>query len=115
LDVFLGDDCHLAVDGELGFVGVVAGDLDGFVAFGERAFRGETGPVAEEGVPDGDVLDVFVLGANVGDECLQATREGPGLRFEVVPAVLPLAITAIVDVLPVVVDDEVRDTDLVLS
>jgi hypothetical protein len=99
LDVFLSDERHLAVDGELGFVGVVTGDLNGFVAFRERAIRGETGPIPKEGMPDGDVLDVFVLGADVGNERLQATGEGFGLRFEVVPAVLPLAITAIVDVL----------------
>lgn len=101
------DDGHGVVEGHLVGGGGLAGDNGGGVAGGEAAGggRGQAGPVAEEGVPDGDVLDVFVGGADLRDQALEARGEGGGLGFKVFPAALPLAGAAGVDVLPAVVDD----------
>jgi hypothetical protein len=107
------DDGHGVAEGHLVWGGGLAGDEGGGVAAGEaaRGGGGQASPVAEEGMPDGDVLDVFVGGADFRDEALEARGEGVGLGFEVFPTVLPLGGTAGVDVLPAVVDDQGGDVD----
>ncbi len=115
LDVFLGNEGHLAVGRAFVDVGGIPGDLNGFVAFCKRTRGCEPGPITAKGMPDGNVLDVLVLGTDIGYEGFEAPREGLGFSLKVVPAVLPLAITSIVNVLPVVVDNQVGDADFVFG
>lgn len=100
----LGDDGHLAVDGQPALVELVARDGDRLVALGERPIGSEAGPVAEHGVPDDDMLNVLVFGSDVRDECFEAPGELLGLGFKVFQPLLPLT-SPVVNVLPVVVDD----------
>ena len=105
LDVFLGNQSHLAVGWAFVDLGGIPGDLNGFVAFRKGARGCEPGPITSKSMPNGNVLDVLVLGANIGYEGFEAPREGLGFGLKVVPAVLPLAIASVVNVLPIVVDD----------
>ncbi len=62
-------------------------------------------------MPDGDVLDARMLGADLRDGALEAAGESRGVRLEFLPPVLELALAYVVQRLPVVVDDEADDLD----
>ena len=66
-------------------------------------------------MPHGYVLNVWMLLANVREGSFEPIGKRLWLGFELVPSVLKLAVSPIVDVLPVVVDDEASDLDIVLG
>ena len=90
-------------------------DFNGFVGFGEVAVWGNAAPVAKEGVPDGDVADPGVFSPDGGYASFEARGEAVGGRFKVFPTTLELGGGALIAIegLPVVVDDEGRDVDVV--
>src|SRR5947199_131335 len=81
----------------------------GLVGCGEGGtVGGDAPPVTEQGVPDGDVTDLGVCGADSGDAVFEAGGEAGGFSFEVFPAALELGGGGLSPVkrLPIVVDDE---------
>lgn len=53
--------------------------------------------------------------SDFGDDVLEAVGESLGLGLEIIPAVLKLALASVVNVLPVVIDDQTGDFDVVFG
>jgi hypothetical protein len=66
-------------------------------------------------MPNGNVLDTGVLFTNFRYHSFQAVGKCLSLGLELDPAVLELAITPVVDRLPVVINDEIRDVNTVFG
>jgi hypothetical protein len=108
LDVWLGDDEHLAARRANT---LLHSDVDGLVSPGELAVGRYAAPIAQKGVPDGDMLDVWMLGPDLRDGRLETVWEALLVGLEFGPASEELALPWIIERLPVVVDDEIGDVN----
>ena len=62
-------------------------------------------------MPDRNILDARVPLTNMVDSRLEATRERNPIGFELLPALFKLALSSVIERLPVVVDDQAADLD----
>ena len=61
------------------------------------------------------MVDILVLRADLGCELLETPWKSFRVRLEIFPTALPLVIPAVVYILPIVIYDDARDGDVVLS
>lgn len=92
----------------------VAGSLYGLVPAREGPVRSKAAPITEKGVPDGNVLDMLMLGTDIRNKSFKTPWEALGFGFKIIPPVLPLTITMVVYVLPIVVYNQARNVYFVL-
>lgn len=88
--VFRGDDGHFPAHGQVIGLHVFALDFYGFVVLRDLSGWRDAGPVAKKSVPDCDVLDIGMLGAEICDGVFKAIWEGGALSFKFDPALLEL-------------------------
>lgn len=115
VDVFLGYNGHLPAHREISPQRILADHLLCFIDLCEITFGGDACPIAEESVPNGNVLDVWVLRSNVGYRGFETPWKGFWFRFKVVPSMLKLSMPSIIYILPIVINDQTSDIDLILS
>lgn len=66
-------------------------------------------------MPHSNVLDMRMLLSNVGNRRFQTLWESLRLGLKLTPTMLELAVASVIDGLPVVVDDETGNLDVVLG
>lgn len=66
-------------------------------------------------MPNGDVEDVRVSAPDLRDNILQAVGKSVLFSFKVVPSILELSFAPVVDVLPVIIDNQAGDLDVIFG
>jgi hypothetical protein len=64
-------------------------------------------------VPNGYMLDMFVFLADFGDRVFETTWESIPVGFKLYPSVLKLTVSSIINRLPIVINDEIRNIDII--
>lgn len=90
---------------------ILSFDLDSFIFLCNFPAWGDAAPIAQQSMPNENVLNVSVAAFNLGNGASQTTGKSTRVRFKFEPA--RFVVACLVDGLPVVIDDQIRDADSV--
>lgn len=112
-NIFQSHDSHLASKWKISSLCIFSYNFNCLVGFRNLSFWIQASPIPENCMPDSNMLNTWMLLANLCNGMLQSVRECCSLGFKLGPTMLELTMTAVVDSLPIVVDNEVCDVNFV--